>query len=166
MVLGRQARHDPATRSPGIDLYSFRVSESPGSAAPGHLAAQPTSLQEIVDAHTNAWGTRDSGSADVEVARRYPRTRSLAVRSFYHLIGAANPEDERVSVGARALTGEAYMGHVSGTPKSTHFLFTFSLIHHRPGASHVPVPHTPFRAFQGPRHGVPCCAVRLAMPTR
>ena len=30
----------------------------------------------------------------------------------YHLISAANPEDEQVSIGARALTGEAYKGHV------------------------------------------------------
>ena len=31
---------------------------------------------------------------------------------MYHLTSAANPEDERVSVGARGLTGDAYFGHV------------------------------------------------------
>ena len=30
----------------------------------------------------------------------------------YHLISAANPADERVSIGARALTGDGYLGHV------------------------------------------------------
>jgi kojibiose phosphorylase len=30
----------------------------------------------------------------------------------YHLIAAANPADEHVSIGARGLTGEAYRGHV------------------------------------------------------
>ena len=30
----------------------------------------------------------------------------------YHLIGAASPADERSSIGARALTGERYRGHV------------------------------------------------------
>jgi trehalose/maltose hydrolase-like predicted phosphorylase len=30
----------------------------------------------------------------------------------YHLTIAANPEDERVSIGARGLTGDAYLGHV------------------------------------------------------
>jgi trehalose/maltose hydrolase-like predicted phosphorylase len=30
----------------------------------------------------------------------------------YHLISAANPEDPNVSIGARALTGESYKGHV------------------------------------------------------
>jgi trehalose/maltose hydrolase-like predicted phosphorylase len=32
--------------------------------------------------------------------------------AVYHLTSAANPEDERVSVGARGLTGDAYFGHV------------------------------------------------------
>ena len=32
--------------------------------------------------------------------------------AVYHLNSAANPVDERVSVGARALTGDAYFGHV------------------------------------------------------
>jgi trehalose/maltose hydrolase-like predicted phosphorylase len=36
-----------------------------------------------------------------------------AVRfAVYHLTSAANPEDDRVSIGARALTGDAYLGHV------------------------------------------------------
>src|SRR5690606_951266 len=32
--------------------------------------------------------------------------------ALYHLISAANPEDERVSIGARTLTGDSYKGHV------------------------------------------------------
>ncbi len=32
--------------------------------------------------------------------------------AVYHLTSAANPEDDRVSVGARGLTGDAYFGHV------------------------------------------------------
>ena len=32
--------------------------------------------------------------------------------ALYHLNGAANPADERVSIGARALTGDDYRGHV------------------------------------------------------
>ena len=31
---------------------------------------------------------------------------------MYHLTSAANPGDERVSIGARGLTGDAYFGHV------------------------------------------------------
>ena len=37
----------------------------------------------------------------------------LALRfALYHLNSAANPADERVSIGARALTGDDYHGHV------------------------------------------------------
>ena len=32
--------------------------------------------------------------------------------AIYHLNSAVNPEDERVSIGARALTGDSYLGHV------------------------------------------------------
>ena len=32
--------------------------------------------------------------------------------AVYHLTSAANPDDERVSIGARGLTGDAYFGHV------------------------------------------------------
>ena len=32
--------------------------------------------------------------------------------AVYHLTSAVNPEDDRVSIGARALTGDAYLGHV------------------------------------------------------
>jgi trehalose/maltose hydrolase-like predicted phosphorylase len=32
--------------------------------------------------------------------------------AVYHLTSTANPEDDRVSIGARALTGDAYLGHV------------------------------------------------------
>jgi trehalose/maltose hydrolase-like predicted phosphorylase len=32
--------------------------------------------------------------------------------AVYHLVSAANPDDDAVSIGARALTGDAYLGHV------------------------------------------------------
>ena len=43
--------------------------------------------------------------------RRRCRAAGIAVR-VYHLNSAANPADERVSIGARALTGDDYHGHV------------------------------------------------------
>jgi trehalose/maltose hydrolase-like predicted phosphorylase len=43
------------------------------------------------------------GDDDVQRALRF---------AVYHLTSAANPDDETVSVGARALTGDAYFGHV------------------------------------------------------
>ena len=64
----------------------------------------------VLAAHETAWDERWAASdvvidGDDEIQR--------AVRfAIYHLTSAANPEDERVSVGARALTGDAYLGHV------------------------------------------------------
>jgi trehalose/maltose hydrolase-like predicted phosphorylase len=61
-------------------------------------------------AHEAAWQDRWSagdvvidGDEDVQRALRF---------AVYHLSSAANPADESVSVGARGLTGDAYLGHV------------------------------------------------------
>jgi len=43
---------------------------------------------------------------------RWDEARSRPRFAIYHLNGAANPADERVSIGARALTGDDYLGHV------------------------------------------------------
>jgi HAD superfamily hydrolase (TIGR01509 family) len=64
----------------------------------------------VVDAHQAAWAERwDAADVVVEGDERIQLVLRFA---GYHLIGAANPDDERVSVGARALTGDAYFGHV------------------------------------------------------
>jgi trehalose/maltose hydrolase-like predicted phosphorylase len=64
----------------------------------------------IVAAHEAAWETRWHAS-DIEVAG--DADGQLALRfAVYHLNSAANPADERVSIGARALTGDDYHGHV------------------------------------------------------
>lgn len=60
--------------------------------------------------HTAAWAERWAAigpviPGDDELQRQ--------VRfACYHLVGAANPDDEHSSIGARALTGERYRGHV------------------------------------------------------
>jgi kojibiose phosphorylase len=64
----------------------------------------------VVAAHTQAWSERWQ-SADVEVEGDPEAQRALRFAG-YHLISAANPEDERASVGARGLTGPNYKGHV------------------------------------------------------
>ena len=63
-----------------------------------------------VAAHEAAWAERWRCS-DVEVTGDLAAQRALRFAA-YHLNSAANPADERVSVGARALTGEDYHGHV------------------------------------------------------
>ena len=67
-------------------------------------------LEAAVDAHRAAWRTRWDAS-DVVIDGDPEAQRAIRFAA-YHLISAANPDDERVSIGARALTGAAYKGHV------------------------------------------------------
>jgi trehalose/maltose hydrolase-like predicted phosphorylase len=64
----------------------------------------------VLAAHEAAWDARWAasdilveGDDDLQEALRF---------AVYHLTIAANPEDDRVSIGARGLTGDAYLGHV------------------------------------------------------
>ena len=60
--------------------------------------------------HVDAWSRRwDAAEVRIDGDDEAQRALRFAV---YHLIAAANPDDERVSIGARALTGDAYKGHV------------------------------------------------------
>ena len=80
----------------------------------------------------------------------------------YHLISAANPEDD-VSIGARALTGEAYLGHVFW---DTEIFLCPSTPHVARGgarAADVPLPHLARRARQGRPAGLPRRALRLGV---
>jgi trehalose/maltose hydrolase-like predicted phosphorylase len=64
----------------------------------------------MLAAHEDSWDTRWIAS---DVIIEGDDESQQAVRfAVYHLTSAANPEDERVSVGARGLTGDAYFGHV------------------------------------------------------
>jgi trehalose/maltose hydrolase-like predicted phosphorylase len=95
-----------------VSVYTSREVAQPAEAA---LAQLDRSLPEggapvVVEAHRQAWAERWR-AADVQVEGDPQAQRALRFAA-YHLISAANPEDERVSVGARALTGKAYKGHV------------------------------------------------------
>ncbi|MBV9511953.1 MAG: glycoside hydrolase family 65 protein [Caulobacteraceae bacterium] len=61
-------------------------------------------------AHEAAWRRRWRDS-DVQIEGDAAAQRDLRF-ALYHLIGAANAEDGRVSVAARGLTGDDYKGHV------------------------------------------------------
>jgi trehalose/maltose hydrolase-like predicted phosphorylase len=64
----------------------------------------------MLAAHETAWKARWSSS---EIVIEGDDETQQALRfAVYHLTTAANPEDERVSIGARALTGDVYLGHV------------------------------------------------------
>ena len=91
------ARAEVARLEP--ELAAAERAESAGAAA---LEAAETALQ----AWQQRWDASDvviEGDDEVQQALRF---------AVYHLTSTANPEDERVSVGARGLTGDAYFGHV------------------------------------------------------
>jgi trehalose/maltose hydrolase-like predicted phosphorylase len=64
----------------------------------------------VLAAHEAAWNARWIAS-DILIEGDDESQRALRF-AVYHLTSATNPEDDRVSIGARALTGDAYLGHV------------------------------------------------------
>jgi trehalose/maltose hydrolase-like predicted phosphorylase len=64
----------------------------------------------VLAAHEAAWNTRWIAS-DMLIDGDDESQQALRF-AVYHLTSAANPEDDHVSIGARALTGDAYLGHV------------------------------------------------------
>ncbi len=94
-----------------VALFTTRDVEAPKEAARARcveLARRP--IAEQLGRHAAAWGERWR-RADVTIDGAPGLERALRF-GLYHLLAAANPEDPRCSVGARALTGEAYRGHV------------------------------------------------------
>ena len=82
-----------------------------GDAARQELgAARRLGTAGVITAHEAAWATRWQCS-DVEVDGD-PQTQQALRFAIYHLNSAANPADQHVSIGARALTGDDYHGHV------------------------------------------------------
>ncbi len=72
--------------------------------------ARQAGWRTLLADHERAWAERWADS-DIEIEGDEDAQRALRF-AIYHLISAANPEDDRVSIGARALTGDAYLGHV------------------------------------------------------
>jgi trehalose/maltose hydrolase-like predicted phosphorylase len=94
-----------------ISIYTSRDVPEPVEAALSHVKTiLPKGIAAATVAHESEWHSRWE-DADVEVEGDTFLQQALRFAA-YHLISAANPEDERVSIGARALTGEAYKGHV------------------------------------------------------
>lgn len=68
------------------------------------------SVEDLVRAHRARWSELWQ-ACDVRVEGDDAAQRALRF-AIYHLLAAVDPDDERVSIGARALTGSAYQGHV------------------------------------------------------
>jgi trehalose/maltose hydrolase-like predicted phosphorylase len=82
------------------------------AARAGAALARSSALgwRAVLSAHEAAWDMRWLAS-DIVIEGDDELQKALRF-AVYHLTSAANPEDERVSIGARALTGDAYFGHV------------------------------------------------------
>jgi kojibiose phosphorylase len=95
-----------------IAIYTSRDPvEEPIESAANHVNRMlPAGVPRAINDHAAAWDARWR-VADVELEGDEFLQKSLRF-SAYHLISAANPEDDRTSIGARSLTGESYKGHV------------------------------------------------------
>lgn len=94
-----------------VAVYTSRDLSDPVGAATEHLTQlRAQGMAAIRHAHEEAWAERWR-AADIEIVGDVNEQRAIRF-AIYHLIAAANPEDDGVSIGARGLTGEAYKGHV------------------------------------------------------
>jgi len=88
-----------------------RPDDDPAARAGAALARSSTlGWRAVLAAHEAAWDARWLAS-DIVIEGDDELHKALHF-AVYHLTSAANPEDDRVSIGARALTGDAYLGHV------------------------------------------------------
>jgi trehalose/maltose hydrolase-like predicted phosphorylase len=95
MCRGDGAQGEETSRAAALDARHFVLQQG---------------TEALLDAHERAWEQRLTAS-DVAVEGYEEAQRALRFAT-YHLLSAANPQDDRVSVGARALTGDEYHGHV------------------------------------------------------
>jgi kojibiose phosphorylase len=94
-----------------VSVATSRDSGEPLEDAFRHLGGvRPKGVQRLVREHQDAWRQRWRDS-DVRIRGDHYAQRALRF-AIYHLLSAVNPDDDRVSIGARALTGPAYKGHV------------------------------------------------------
>lgn len=92
--------------------------------------ATATGLPGLIEASAGAWALRWA-SADIQIEKDDVIQQQTRF-ALYHLIGCANPEDERASPGARSLTGERYKGHVFWDTEI--FVLPFFVFTHPPTA--------------------------------
>ncbi|MBV9341102.1 MAG: glycoside hydrolase family 65 protein, partial [Acidobacteria bacterium] len=94
-----------------IAVFSSRESSRPFECAMEHLrGVMPAGMPAAASAHASEWQARWR-KADLRVEGDDALQQALRFAA-YHLIASANPNDGHVSIGARALTGAAYKGHV------------------------------------------------------
>ena len=107
------------TARPGQSVWFERMvaltrgddDDDPAGDAQSRLSvARTLGWAGVIEEHEACWSQRWQDS-DVTVGGDAAAQQALRF-ALYHLNGAANPGDPRVSIGARALTGADYHGHV------------------------------------------------------
>jgi trehalose/maltose hydrolase-like predicted phosphorylase len=106
-VAGQAAEFDRLVAAARTDS----LEDDPAPHAVAALArSRALGWRAVLAEHEAAWDARWAASDIVidgdDIIQRAARF------AVYHLTSTANPEDDRVSIGARALTGDAYIGHV------------------------------------------------------
>ena len=111
LIGGRVEPDEPAS----VDRLAAVVAarSGPPSAAVARAAitrAQEVGFDELLRRHREAWercweqcDVRLDGDPEAQLAVRF---------SVYHMLGTAHPGKDRVSIGARGLSGSSYFGHV------------------------------------------------------
>ena len=93
-----------------VALHTSRDTNEPRETAGAHVARAIEDVAGVIGAHRDAWLARWR-VCDLRIDGDPKSQRALRF-AIYHLLSAANPEDDRVSIGARGLSGSAYKGHV------------------------------------------------------
>jgi kojibiose phosphorylase len=94
-----------------VGVFTSRDEGEPVSRAHAlQREAEKQPFDALLSAHAKAWAERWR-RADIQIDGAPTIERALRF-ALYHLIATVNPDDPRCSIGARALAGEAYRGHV------------------------------------------------------
>lgn len=94
-----------------VGMYSSRDEGDPIRRAEAlDREVVDTPAHVLLEEHAAAWALRWK-RANIEIDGAPKIERALRF-GMYHLLGAVHPTDSRISIGARALSGQAYRGHV------------------------------------------------------
>ncbi len=93
-----------------VALHTSRDTDSPHEAARMHAERAIEGVAGVIGEHREAWLAKWK-ACDFQVESDPAAQRALRF-AIYHLLSAVNPQDDRVSIGARGLSGTAYKGHV------------------------------------------------------
>jgi len=93
-----------------VALHTSRDTGDPRDMARLHVERAIENVADLISEHRDAWLARWEAS-DLRIDGDPAAQRAVRF-AIYHLLSAANPQDDRVSIGARSLSGTAYKGHV------------------------------------------------------